>query len=833
MVQHIRYVHRRISQKSLADILQNVGAPATGTSGCQTLGEAAVNLAVGDDGKLSVQDYFQPYDYQNMMDNGDLDYGAGALVLLNSTVFSGGGVNKIAITAGKNGKIYVLNANNLGGYKLGPGQTDGILQTIATGEPVFGAAASYPGEGGYVYVTPNGYATSVYQMVLSSTGVPQFSQVGKSNEASAGRVGVGVPTVTSLNGQIGSGILWMTDPDAGLRAWYAVPQNGILQTIPMPQISGANKFQRPAFGDGRVYVTDSNGIVYCLGSPVSLPLNCTSPVNFGNQAVGAKTTQTVSCTANVAITKIVGLELGSGMFTASNASLPTGTLAKGQTFTFPVTWDLTSAPIDGSSLVPGVKSTPLTLLTNNAVTGFATSFPITLTGTIISQAPFLSVAPITLDYAGVVILDPKNIPTQDGIITIANKGSTTMTILGYSYTANSKNSVYTNSTIVGGSWVMGYGFSATTLPAIGSTIAPNSAISIDTTFDPLNGTGQYMSYWQVWSNGGSANVILEGAASTAPIANFSIANGEGGWLPQADLLMDFGRVAPGSTSSRQIRICNQGGSAMIISKSKPPAGVFHISDPTELEETLQITPGDCSYGEVLMVANTEEYNLPDLTITNSWTLNTNDLTFGVHVVNITGTVVSTKVGPVNSTGATVYQYLGCFQEAQVGPRLFTNEPLSPSQTMTNANCQTACYGAAQYWFAGSEFADECYCGNTPPPLANQDLTDTMCNMACPGDGADRCGGTGYLSVFYDPTKYTAGADPSLYGPQIVKSVGNYLYQGCYSEATTGRALSASTPQAPAAGFTIESCVAACEDYTYAAMEYSNQVSQLPFFTFNC
>lgn len=41
---------------------------------------------------------------------------------------------------------------------------------------------------------------------------------GSSNEISAGRVGVGYPTVTSLNGQAGTAILWMTDPDAGLRA---------------------------------------------------------------------------------------------------------------------------------------------------------------------------------------------------------------------------------------------------------------------------------------------------------------------------------------------------------------------------------------------------------------------------------------------------------------------------------------------------------------------------------------------------------------------------------------------------------------------------------------
>jgi hypothetical protein len=219
--------------------------------------------------------------------------------------------------------------------------------------------------------------------------------------------------------------------------------------------------------------------------------------------------------------------------------------------------------------------------------------------------------------------------------------------------------------------------------------------------------GSYSSYWQVWSDGGDVNIILEGSASTAPIANFSISNGEGGWLPPSNLLMDFGDVAPGSSSSRQIQICNNGGSSLEIDKSKPPNGVFHISDPTELHETQQIPPGECAYGTVLMVANTEEYNQPDLVINNTWTLNTNDLNFGVHTVEITATVVSVKVGPVNSTtGQTIYEYLGCYQEATAGPRLFPNEPLDPSDTMDNANCQDACYAAAQYAFAGTEYGDE-------------------------------------------------------------------------------------------------------------------------------
>ena len=632
---------------------QNNGAPAAGTSGCQTLGEAAINLAVDSTGVLSPSDYFQPYDYENM-DAADQDFGSGGIVLLDPATFSGGGIEKMAVTAGKNGKVYILNANDLGGYKLGPGQTDGVLQTITTNEAVFGASGSYPLEGGFIYLTPVGYPTYVYQLGFTSGGVPQFSKVAQTNEISAGRVGVGIPTVTSLDGQQGSAILWMTDPDAGLRAWYAVPPaSGILQSIPLPQIGGANKFQRPAFGDGRVYTTDSTGVLYCLGSPVNLPLNCTSPVDFGNVALGTSATKQITCTAVVAITALDGLTVGNDLFQASNASLPTGPLKAGASFNFPVTWNLTNVKVTSSpnasygNTSPGIKSTPLTLVTTNAVTGYASLFPISLTGTEVSTSPFLAITPTTVDFGGIVILNASSVSTVADIFTISNEGLTPLTILGYAYTTDDLDDSpdFTNTTFINGTWDLGYGFTANTLPAVGSTIAPNTAISINSNFDPINGTGSYNSYWQVWSTGGIVNIILEGSASTAPIANFSISTSEGGWLPGSNLLMDFGDVVPGSSQSLQIRICNEGGSALEIDKSKPPNGVFHISDPTELHESQQIAPGACAYGTVLMVANTEEYNEPDLLLNNTWTLNTNDLNFGVHVVEITGTVVSNKVGP--------------------------------------------------------------------------------------------------------------------------------------------------------------------------------------------
>lgn len=72
------------------------------------------------------------------------------------------------------------------------------------------------------------------------------------------------------------------------------------------------------------------------------------------------------------------------------------------------------------------------------------------------------------------------------------------------------------------------------------------------------------------------------------------------------------------------------------------------------------------------------------------------------------TVVSNKVGPINSTtGQTLYDYLGCYQESMNGPRLFPNEPLQPNRTgMNNDLCQQTCFSSAQYTFAGTEFGDE-------------------------------------------------------------------------------------------------------------------------------
>jgi hypothetical protein len=69
-------------------------------------------------GALTQQDYFEPYNYDTL-NGGDRDFGSSGVALLDPTVFKTTGVTRMAVAGGKSGIIYVLNADNLGGFKNG------------------------------------------------------------------------------------------------------------------------------------------------------------------------------------------------------------------------------------------------------------------------------------------------------------------------------------------------------------------------------------------------------------------------------------------------------------------------------------------------------------------------------------------------------------------------------------------------------------------------------------------------------------------------------------------------------------------------------------------
>ncbi|KAK3335420.1 WSC domain-containing protein [Cercophora scortea] len=744
----------------------NGNIPASGRLPLSTLDECVINLAVSADGKISLNDYFEPYDYTNM-DAGDRDLGSSGVCLLGST-FKTSTVNRIAVTVGKNSKVYVMNADNLGGFKQGAGGADGVIQTITSSNAVFGGVGSYPLEGGYFYFTPVGDVTYAYKFGTDSSGAPFFTLAGKTPTASAGRVGVGQPTITSYRGQAGSAILWITDVNTGLNAFKAVPDaNGILQPITLPATPGINKFQRPAFGNGRVFVTSSNKI-YALGSPVNLPLNCTDPVDFGNLESGSSGTATVSCKANIAITKVNGCTTVDPRFQCSNSTLPTGAVAAGTTFSFPVVWDITTAAVASvvntsySTVMPGIEGTVLSLFTTNGATGYTSTVPVSLTGTVVSKGPYLFISPGEVDFGGLVLGSADAVYGLTGSATIQNTGNSSMTLLGMAWKVGEEDGAYTNVTFEDTKATFGLGFSAPSFPLPQSVLAAGETLAVPLFFNTST-PGSYAIALRVWSDGGIDDVLLVASAGNAAIASIAVSTSEGGWDNSVPVSLAFGNVLGGTTAMKQLRICNTGGSVLTITKSKPPISpqLTATNPNVDLLEGQKIAIGDCAYGTVAVYSGTVQPSHPSQNINLVWVINTDGLDalntaqgFGVREVETSVTIVSRQAGPLLADGSARYQWTGCFVDNK-GRNLATQVNNSTMQaTNTNDQCQNLCFKAG-YTFAGTEYHQECWCGNKinyPSTYTNDSLN--YCTFSCTGDNTQSCGGDGgYMSLYADTTKF--------------------------------------------------------------------------------
>ncbi|KAH8752730.1 hypothetical protein F5882DRAFT_385812 [Hyaloscypha sp. PMI_1271] len=79
---------------------------------------------------LPQQNHFEPSKYDSL-NGGDRGFGSLGVGLLDSSVYKATGVSCITITSGKSGVIYVMNADNLGRFKNGPGSMDAVIQGIS------------------------------------------------------------------------------------------------------------------------------------------------------------------------------------------------------------------------------------------------------------------------------------------------------------------------------------------------------------------------------------------------------------------------------------------------------------------------------------------------------------------------------------------------------------------------------------------------------------------------------------------------------------------------------------------------------------------------------
>jgi hypothetical protein len=231
------------------------------------LAESVVRLVVQPDGSLKPTAFFA-MDNDAQDDAQDLDLTGSPVVLPGE--FSTPQYPHLLVATGKQGIVYLLNRDNLGGHDEGPGGTNLVVGQNGPNGRTISTAGVWPGNGGYVYVsTLQGVkqgapgAIDVYKFIKRAGGRPGLQFVAASSQAML--FGVSGPLVTSDGTAPGSAVVWVLNA-ANLDAFAAVPDNGKLTLLGTWFVGNSDAFNPPGIGVNMVYAGMQTGMVYGFGT---------------------------------------------------------------------------------------------------------------------------------------------------------------------------------------------------------------------------------------------------------------------------------------------------------------------------------------------------------------------------------------------------------------------------------------------------------------------------------------------------------------------------------------------------------------------------------------
>ncbi|KAI4095644.1 MAG: hypothetical protein LQ344_001575 [Seirophora lacunosa] len=124
--------------------------------------------------------------------------------------------------------------------------------------------------------------------------------------------------------------------------------------------------------------------------------------------------------------------------------------------------------------------------------------------------------------------------------------------------------------------------------------------------------------------------------------------------------------------------------------------------------------------------------------------------------------------------------------------------------MTVEKCAAAC---SKFPLFGVEYGTECYCGNTFNQ-GSDPAPEEECSFQCPGNRDQKCGAGNRLNVYEKLVTASVVTTPP---------VSTYKAEGCYTEATNGRALTGKTYYDDA--MTTAKCASACAGFDLFGLEY--------------
>jgi hypothetical protein len=530
------------------------------------LGESLVRLGVNGDGSLSARDFFSPATAP-ALSAADLDLGSGGPVALP---FGTTAYPKLLAEAGKEGVIYLLNRDNLGGRGQGAGGTDKVVAKKGRyggeyGRPAaFGATTAIPGNtsatNDYLYYVGDTDFLRILRVGASANGVPTLSDVANTS-VKFGYLSAGSPVVTSNGKNPASAVLWVvgmdneTGSNGKLYAFRAVPAPGCtqqaqcrIQPIRTLPIGTATKFSVPATSDGRVYVGTKDGHLLAFGTPCTAPVRAAGTA-FGGVTVGHSVVQTLT-------------------LTAANTTT--------------VTQISTQAATGGSFRILAVRDR------NGAAVGFPASIA---TGRSLQvQVRFTPASPGPVTGAMVVATRTANFPAvqlglsgtgiQAGFYatpSAVNFGQVAAGLHGYA-TVRIVNGGATAETVTSRQAPSGP-FAVTGWPNSGATIGAGKSIALKITYSPSGPAPAVTSLSIGGPAGTRATVSLSGTGLTARSALSSSAR------PVA-----FGPVALGQQAKQTITITNTGNLPATIGSVTAPRAPFGAPSPALTG--MHLNPGD-------------------------------------------------------------------------------------------------------------------------------------------------------------------------------------------------------------------------------------------------
>jgi len=267
---------------------------ANGQTGMNDLGESFLKLSVDPaNNTLALADYFTPYS-QASLDSNDDDLGSsGALLIPHS---------HLIVAAGKEGMIYLVDADNMGQYHAGTDPSvDQVLQEIEAfpgqlmGTPVYWADSAGNPNTGLTYWWAQEDVLRAYRInTLTRRMDPTPFAMGPSAEQPQLQDGI---LALSANGHAaGSGILWanltlgtdsLVTGRGMLCAYDASTLTELWNSAQMPARDSAGafaKFVPPTIANGKVYLATFSGKVIVYGLLKDGPAGNVSVQVFPNPA---------------------------------------------------------------------------------------------------------------------------------------------------------------------------------------------------------------------------------------------------------------------------------------------------------------------------------------------------------------------------------------------------------------------------------------------------------------------------------------------------------------------------------------------------------------------